>query len=163
MRCATLERGAKRGAKYRGAPRSAPYREKRGVAHFERGAKRGANIEVLHTKKGRRRAPRRALSSAPSEALRRLTALRVLRHLGPSTNSRRQPNDVRQDHRTVQEVLLCGRAMRPYHEHNPWPLRDHSESCCGVCNATEVMPARISRYSSDGNTPRRGDDPRQRD
>ena len=99
----------KRGAawrKNRRAPRSGPYRKKRGVAHFERGAKRGANIEVFHNKQGRRRAPQRALSGRLSEVLRRPTALRAVAH------ANREDNDMTDAREEISATFKVGARYR---------------------------------------------------
>lgn len=37
---------------------------------------------------------------------------------------------------------LCGAIISGY-GHNPWPLADGNSVCCGRCNATKVIPARL--------------------
>jgi len=47
---------------------------------------------------------------------------------------------------------LCGQPCEPWHEpptgygHNPSPFGSGDDRCCTDCNATKVIPARLSNY-----------------
>jgi hypothetical protein len=50
------------------------------------------------------------------------------------------------------DCCLCGEPCEPWHDpptgygHNPWPLGENeNDRCCGDCNATKVIPARLTQ------------------
>lgn len=47
------------------------------------------------------------------------------------------------------KCVLCDRLVLEVNSHNAWPLADGR--CCGICNDTKVIPARIAVYTSKEN------------
>jgi hypothetical protein len=47
-----------------------------------------------------------------------------------------------------QQCCLCGADIHTILEsHNPWPLSEKDKDrCCGECNTTKVIPARVARF-----------------
>ena len=50
----------------------------------------------------------------------------------------------------MTDCILCGESIEDF-GHNPWPLSlSEQDRCCGDCNISKVVPARIEMLYNNG-------------